>query len=178
VAFKRADFSETLFDASGRRKYLSASEWRQFVNAAASAEPRARAFCRVLAFTGCRISEALSLTPTSLDPATGCIVLRTLKRRKRVFRAVPVPTFLLRELSALPVSWARTSAYGIGAVKPVGSGSKRRWLLLGSKGRTHRRRGYGTDSVSPPPKRISRLALHSAGWGMHGWKRRRSTNTR
>jgi integrase len=91
-----------LFDPHGRRKYLSGDESRRFLAAAGTVEPRTRALCRVLAYTGCRVSEALALTRAQVDPETGCIVLRTLKRRKLVFRAVPVPAALIVELNALP----------------------------------------------------------------------------
>ena len=46
----------------------------------------------VLAFTGCRISEALELTADKIDLSAKTIVLRTLKQRDRIaHRAVPVP---------------------------------------------------------------------------------------
>jgi integrase len=94
--------TSSLYDANGRRKYLTGGEWARFLGAAAQYEPHTRALCRVLAYTGCRISEALALTRTRLDTETGRIVLRTLKRRKLVFRAVPVPASLIAELIALP----------------------------------------------------------------------------
>lgn len=96
------DFAAVLFDAVGRRKYLSGEEWRRFLRAADDAEPRTRALCRTLAYTGCRISEALALCRSQVDDETGFVVLRTLKRRKAVFRAVPVPASLISELHALP----------------------------------------------------------------------------
>lgn len=100
--------SDVLFDWEGRRKYVSVEEWRLFLSMAENAMPHARAFCRTLAFSGCRISEALALTVSHLDPATGCIVFRTLKRRKRVFRSVPVPRALIEELLSLaPVDGGR-----------------------------------------------------------------------
>ena len=55
-----------------------------------------RTFCGVLAFAGCRISEALELTAERIDLANGTLVFETLKKRRRgVFRAVPVPPALL-----------------------------------------------------------------------------------
>lgn len=93
--------ADTLFDGSGRRKYVSSAEWRRFQVAAAEAEPKTRTLCRTLAYTGCRISEALALTPASIDSETGRVVLRTLKRRKLVYRAVPVPSSLIGELKTL-----------------------------------------------------------------------------
>lgn len=91
----------TLFDGAGRRKYLSASEWRRFLAAAADADPPTATFCRLLAYTGCRVSEALALAPEHLDRETGRVIFRTLKRRKRVFRAVPVPPELMNALHRL-----------------------------------------------------------------------------
>jgi len=51
-----------------------------------------RTFCLVLAYTGCRISEALALTPKSFDFPGRAIVFETLKKRRAgVYRAVPMP---------------------------------------------------------------------------------------
>ncbi|MEJ0027699.1 MAG: tyrosine-type recombinase/integrase [Rhizomicrobium sp.] len=90
-----------LFDHDGGRKYLCASELPRFLDAARRADTLTCTFCRLLAFTGCRISEALALTPDQLDPATGRVVFRTLKRRRQAFRAVPVPADLMAALVRL-----------------------------------------------------------------------------
>jgi len=46
----------------------------------------------VLAYSGCRISEALALTADRVDLAAYTIIFETLKKRRRgVYRAVPVP---------------------------------------------------------------------------------------
>ena len=56
-----------------------------------------RTFCTVLAYTGARISEVLALMPKHFDREAQLIVFESLKkRRKGVFRAVPVPAALLR----------------------------------------------------------------------------------
>jgi hypothetical protein len=47
-----------VFDDSGRRKYLNANERSRFLAAAIDARADIRALCFVLAFTGCRVSEA------------------------------------------------------------------------------------------------------------------------
>ena len=91
----------SLFDDNGGRKYLCAAELPRFLLAARSTDDATRLLCNVLALTGCRISEALALTPARLDAETGRVVFRTLKRRKTVFRAVPVPRALMAELCAL-----------------------------------------------------------------------------
>lgn len=104
----------------GRRKYLCGSEPRRFLIAADRMDPAGRAFCRLLVFTGCRISEALALCPERLDAETGRVIFRTLKRRKLSFRGVPVPPDLLRDLRRLargkapnePIwSWCRQTAW-------------------------------------------------------------------
>jgi integrase/recombinase XerD len=56
-----------LFDAEGHRLHLTEEERRAFVLAAAKAPREVRTFCGVLHATGCRISEALALTPRQLD---------------------------------------------------------------------------------------------------------------
>lgn len=85
-----------MFDAQGLRKYLSRSERRAFLEVAMR-EPNAvkRSFCLTLFYTGCRISEALNITGSSVDLNLKCVVFETLKRRRRgVFRAVPIPDHL------------------------------------------------------------------------------------
>jgi integrase/recombinase XerD len=91
-----------VYDASGQRKYLNEGEVMRFLRAADQlAEPR-RLLCYLLAYTGCRISEALALTHQQIDPLEG-VVLATLKRRRMLYRRVPLPPFLLQQLRALSV---------------------------------------------------------------------------
>src|SRR4051794_40426576 len=83
----------------GHRKYLTREERARFLKAAEKADRETRTLCGVLAFTGCRISEALELTADRIDLAGGAIVFESLKKRRRgVFRAVPVPPQLLDAL--------------------------------------------------------------------------------
>jgi integrase/recombinase XerD len=91
-----------VLDADGRRKYLSAEERARFLAAADRLSPGKRAFCYVLVFTGCRISEALALTTDSVDAERRKVVIRTLKRRRLIFRAVPVPNQTIDLLRRLP----------------------------------------------------------------------------
>ena len=92
-----------LFDQTGRRKYLTRAERSRFYKAALTRSKRDTAFCLVLHFTGCRVSEAVELTHAQLDPDEGVIVFRSLKKRRdNVFRAVPVPNDLMERLIALP----------------------------------------------------------------------------
>lgn len=89
-----------LFTSDGKRKYLTAEETERFISAARSQErPELRTFALVMAYTGCRISEALELSPERIDLSERVIRFRTLKRRKDdVFRSVPAPDELLDTL--------------------------------------------------------------------------------
>jgi integrase/recombinase XerD len=88
--------SGDLFNSAGKRLYLTLEERRKFLAAADKVDRETRTFCYVLAYTGCRISEALALTPEAIDLAAGTIVFETLKKRRSgVYRAVPVPPTLL-----------------------------------------------------------------------------------
>jgi integrase/recombinase XerD len=90
----------TLFSRSGIRKYVSAAERRRFIESAQRLPPRERLFCKVLAWSGARISEVLALTPAAIDIDSGVACIETLKRRRRgVVRQVRLPPDLLRGLN-------------------------------------------------------------------------------
>lgn len=92
-------FVPSVFDRSGHRKYLTISERNAFLAAARQMDPEVRTFCTALAFTGARISEVLALTVDRVDIAAGVIIIESLKKRRRgVFRAIPVPSTLMDEL--------------------------------------------------------------------------------
>ena len=83
----------------GRRKYLTAAERAAFIKTAFATFTPAGSFCLTLALTGARISEVLALTPERIDAATNVVVFETLKRRRKgIFRAVPVPIELIVQL--------------------------------------------------------------------------------
>lgn len=85
-----------LFDDKGQRLYLTESERDAFLAAADQDLRGVRTLCLTLAYTGCRVSEALALTHKSIDFGGKAIVIETLKKRKRgVYRAVPVPDRVL-----------------------------------------------------------------------------------
>jgi integrase/recombinase XerD len=80
----------------GARKYITAGERETFLRAAEQAERRVRTLCMTLAYAGCRLSEALALTADRVDLAAGVLVFESLKKRRRgLYRAVPVPPALL-----------------------------------------------------------------------------------
>ncbi len=91
--------SWTIFNLDGQRKYLTQSETRRFLEEARRDDPSVHVFCWLIAVTGCRISEALALTPTNIDFEARIIVFESLKKRRRhIFRSVPVPNALLQSL--------------------------------------------------------------------------------
>ena len=92
--------ADSLYDGQGQRKYLHQKEVRRLLAAAERGDSVTNLFCQVLYYAGCRLSEALELTPRRLDVETCCIIFRTLKRRKLTFRHVPVPKPLLTALLA------------------------------------------------------------------------------
>jgi integrase len=108
-----------LFDQRGNRKYLIARERLAFVYAASKECEAISTFCLTLAFTGARISEVLALTANRIDAADEALIFETLKqRRKKVFRAVPVPRALILLLTMYglrtderPWPWGRTHAW-------------------------------------------------------------------
>jgi integrase/recombinase XerD len=114
---------QSLYTASGRRKYLNADERSRFLAASlACRRPVQRTLCLTLAYTGCRISEALALTASSIEREGGFIAFRTLKKRRGVvvIREVPVPIELLDAIAA---------AHGIESMDP----DARLWTLSRSR---------------------------------------------
>ena len=111
----------SLYDEAGRRLYLNAGERAAFRDATSEFSPEVKTFALTLLETGCRISEALALTPERVDRSSGTIVFESLKRRRAgVYRAVPVPEALLQDLEAVhdfasPKTklwqWSRKTAY-------------------------------------------------------------------
>lgn len=90
-----------IYDDIGRRKYLSEAERLRFIDAAERLPRDRKALCLVLAYTGCRVSEALSLTHHQIDAERHRLLFRTLKRRRLVYREVPIPEPLCALLLAL-----------------------------------------------------------------------------
>jgi integrase/recombinase XerD len=88
-----------LFYIDGSRKYLIWEERAAFLDAAARFPREVQSFCHVLAYTGCRLAEALALTADRADLTAHSLTFETLKKRKRgVFRFVPVPPDLIAML--------------------------------------------------------------------------------
>ena len=116
---------DSLYDLQGNRLYLTDAERAGFLKAAGKSARDVRSFCEVLHYTGCRISEALTLQPRFVDLEQKVIVIETLKRRQKgKFREVPSPDRLIDTLdlvhglrenklrrNELLWSWSRTTAW-------------------------------------------------------------------
>jgi len=83
----------SLYSVAGARKYLTSSERTRFIEQAMHcSRAELASLCITIAYTGCRISEALALTRSSVDPIEGVVAIRCKKKRGRiVVREVPVP---------------------------------------------------------------------------------------
>ncbi|MBO6674105.1 MAG: tyrosine-type recombinase/integrase [Rhizobiales bacterium] len=92
---------QALYAPNAARKYLNADERQRFLVAARQASPPVRTLCETLLFTGCRITEALNLSPAAIQSREGVVAIRSLKKRERlVIREVPIPTMLIDLLVA------------------------------------------------------------------------------
>ncbi len=93
----------SLYGSDGRRKYLTPHERSTFI-AAALTHPRAEVgtLALILAFTGCRISEALALRAANIERVDAFASVRSLKKRgKLVVREIPLPPFLIERLRSV-----------------------------------------------------------------------------
>lgn len=92
-----------LYDSNGHRKYLTPAEREEFMRTSdALLLQQVRTFCGTLVHTGCRISEALALTADRVDIEDGVLIFESLKKRRRgIYRAVPVPPAFLATLDAV-----------------------------------------------------------------------------
>ena len=154
-------FSLALRDSTGARKYVTESERQAFLASASRQRPAVRALCMTLAYTGCRLSEALELNASRVDFDHIAVVLRTLKRRSDalVFRTVPVPAPVLdfldqqygvrRRQHALGAAdprfwtWSRTHAWRL--VKDILISAGVRGAAASPKGLRH---GFGVTAVT------------------------------
>ena len=144
-------------DEAGRRKYLSSVERVRFLQAADTLAPATRTFCHVLVYAGCRISEALALTVHHVDTDRMRLTIRTLKRRRVVFRHVPMPEATIRMLFTLPLDadgrfWTMHRATAWRAVKATMFRAGVTGPMASPKGLRH---GFGIcaadHNMSPEP---------------------------
>ena len=91
-----------IYDDRGRGKYLTLEESLRFKEEAMELDSRDRTLCLLLLCSGVRVSEALCLKRSDLDLSAGEIIVRTLKQRDSVvYRRIPIPEFLAKEIDGL-----------------------------------------------------------------------------
>lgn len=143
-----------LYDGAGKRKYITPAERRRFLETAEDSEPAVRTFCETLALTGCRISEALALTGARIDTDARLLVFESLKKRRRgIYRALPVPASFIARLEAVHHldaatnrrlwTWSRTTAWR--RVREVMEAAGLRGRFATPKGVRH---GFGVQAVT------------------------------
>ena len=148
-----------LYDSQGRRLYLTADERRAFIAAAATADRPVRTLCTVLHDTGCRISEALALTPESVDLSGRAVMFESLKKRRRgIYRAVPVPPSLLDTLDMV---------HGIREAQRRGGGQSDRplWPWARNTAWRHVKDVMADAGIPDGPHRSPKGLRH--GYGIH-----------
>ena len=89
-----------IVDGNGQRLYLNLLERKRFIEASKDEVRENRMFCHVLHDTGCRLSEAIELTPDRIMMETSEIQFRSLKKRKFDMRG----NLKLPEYRNVPVS--------------------------------------------------------------------------
>jgi len=90
----------SLYSKQSLRLYLNRSEREVFRQLLENLDGEEKFLGLVLFYTGCRVSEALSLTKPDIQVEEGIIAIRSLKKRGVVHvREIPVPKQFAQELS-------------------------------------------------------------------------------
>ena len=85
---------DCVFNERGERLFFTGEERRAFIEAAEyERSDKAVTFCSLLHYTGCKLTEALKLTPRQIDCDGKAIVLTP--RLRDAPRIVPVPNSLI-----------------------------------------------------------------------------------
>lgn len=85
-----------IFDTDGNRLYLTSLEVSNFLKSAKEQDPKLRTLAETMAYTGCRISEALQLSARNIERESNQIIFKSLKKRRGdIYRSVPVPPKLI-----------------------------------------------------------------------------------
>ncbi len=144
---------------SGERRYLNREERKAFKNAAIYMAPDIRTYCLMIYYTGCRLGEALEITPDRLDYDERRVLLRTLKQNRKNpnkpdgYRLVELPV----EYMAFLECWykARTR-------KGSKTGNKRLWNFTSRTAQNYIKKVMNAAEISGK-KASSRGLRHSMG---------------
>jgi integrase len=151
-----------LYDRQGGRKYVNGIERARFIEVSRLFPVEVQTFCMTLAISGARISEVLALAPLRFDFVEQSIRIECLKKRRRhVFRDVPVPPSFLDWLDGvhhitaaqrnpstarqLLWPWCRTTAWK--RVKAVMAAADICGTQACPKGLRH---GFGVGTIQAP----------------------------
>jgi len=98
----QTQYAVSLYSRDGQRKYLTSQERTRFIAAAERCpRPNIGTLCLVLAYTGCRLSEALAITGNAINAEDNSIAIQSLKKRGAfIIREIPVPQTLIARLNA------------------------------------------------------------------------------
>jgi len=89
-----------LYNDSGQRLYVNTDERQRYFDAIKEFHSQDRMYLAMLYWTGCRLSEPLTITAEHIDLSEKCVIINTLKqRRSDIFRKVPLPESYLNELN-------------------------------------------------------------------------------
>lgn len=93
--------SISLYNGLGQRKYLIKPERKKFYSCAHNMEAQIQTFLLMLYYSGARISEVLQLEVDHIDFGQKLVIIESLKKRRRgVFRALPLPEIYLKTLNS------------------------------------------------------------------------------
>jgi len=88
-----------LYDTTGKRKYLTQNEKERFLYEASQGDDLEFLFFKMLAYTGARLSEVNNLRVMHFDFEEKLVIIECLKKRKKgIFRHVPLPESLLSHI--------------------------------------------------------------------------------
>lgn len=149
-----------VYDLHGRRKYVTDLERTAALMVARSRLPTTYTLFATLAYSGCRLSEALEIDRSRVDLEQQALVFRTLKKRgTHIYRVVPVPHQLMididhvHRISPDQVSggaagqrlwtWSRTHAWRL--IKDILSEADVKGVAASPRGLRH---GFGVTAVT------------------------------
>ena len=119
-----ANTSTSLYARDGQRKYLTPSERAFRRNCRDLPRAEIGTLCLILAFTGCRISEALATRRAAVDVEHASLQSASLKKRGALSSgSVPLPTRVVARLQAVHELDDRDAAHRSGHCAAAGPGS-------------------------------------------------------
>ena len=141
---------------TGERKYLNREERQVFKQKALYMEPHIRTFCLMLYYTGCRLSEALEVTPDRLDYTSNRVLILTLKQnpdKEDKYRLIELPPEYMASLQ---------SEYKAQTRKGTSKGNKRLWGFTDRTGQNYVKKVMEAAEITGK-KATSRGLRHSMG---------------